>query len=148
MSAMPDAVTELCSPRTGLPLHERVETVRRRYFYCSTCRREQRFGWTSAYCTEAGELLCFSCSYERRRRGDEQLRLCRQCRQPRHVLSDFPYPACSQTVCNGCRIEKKRQPLPCGHCGKPFTPKRSDARYCSGRCRTAAHRCRTNGGAA
>jgi hypothetical protein len=31
-------------------------------------------------------------------------------------------------------------PFACAHCGEPFTPARSDARYCSGRCRVAAHR--------
>jgi hypothetical protein len=30
----------------------------------------------------------------------------------------------------------------CRHCGLPFTPGRSDARYCSVRCRVAAHRTR------
>jgi predicted nucleic acid-binding Zn ribbon protein len=30
----------------------------------------------------------------------------------------------------------------CWHCGAAFDPKRSDARYCSGRCRTAASRAR------
>lgn len=30
----------------------------------------------------------------------------------------------------------------CNACKTHFTPRRSDARYCSGRCRTAAHRSR------
>ena len=29
---------------------------------------------------------------------------------------------------------------PCSHCGATFTPKRSTARFCSTRCRVAAHR--------
>lgn len=28
----------------------------------------------------------------------------------------------------------------CGRCGSPFTSRRIDARYCSTRCRVAAHR--------
>jgi hypothetical protein len=28
----------------------------------------------------------------------------------------------------------------CAHCGEPFRPQRSSARYCSVRCRVAAHR--------
>lgn len=35
--------------------------------------------------------------------------------------------------------------LKCDGCGQPFTPARSDARYCSGRCRTTAYRVRRDG---
>ena len=38
------------------------------------------------------------------------------------------------------RAEAAREPLACENCGEPFTPRRSDARYCSTRCRVAAHR--------
>lgn len=31
-------------------------------------------------------------------------------------------------------------PRPCDHCGVAFEPARSDARFCSSRCRVAAHR--------
>jgi hypothetical protein len=30
--------------------------------------------------------------------------------------------------------------VPCAHCGEPFKPERTTARYCSTRCRVAAHR--------
>ena len=30
--------------------------------------------------------------------------------------------------------------LPCGNCGKPFTPKREHARFCKPSCRAEAHR--------
>lgn len=33
----------------------------------------------------------------------------------------------------------------CEHCHEPFVPTRSDARYCSTRCRVAAHRSRRTG---
>jgi len=56
-----------------------------------------------------------------------------------------------RTTCNGCRAkaerEKKRRQRgtdlsarACQHCGATFTPKRSTARFCSTRCRVAAHR--------
>jgi hypothetical protein len=32
----------------------------------------------------------------------------------------------------------------CGHCDAPLEPRRSDALYCSGRCRVAAFRARTH----
>jgi hypothetical protein len=32
------------------------------------------------------------------------------------------------------------EPRACDHCGEEFTPARADARYCSGKCRTAHHR--------
>jgi hypothetical protein len=38
--------------------------------------------------------------------------------------------------------------FPCAHCGQEFTPSRSDARFCSGRCRVAAHRARGLSGSA
>ena len=33
---------------------------------------------------------------------------------------------------------------PCAHCAEPFIPARSDALYCSGACRVAAHRAKRN----
>jgi hypothetical protein len=35
--------------------------------------------------------------------------------------------------------------IACPVCGEPFTPSRSDARYCSTTCRVRAHRSRGNG---
>ena len=32
----------------------------------------------------------------------------------------------------------------CAHCGQPFKPERSTARYCGARCRVAAHRARSS----
>jgi hypothetical protein len=120
----------------ALPLYQRVEsrTVRSQYFYCADCGCESRFSWPSAFCTETGELVCCSSKF----------RLCRRCRQPRRLEqfgSELLWP-CESTICNGCRVTPTRQPLQCAHCGNPFAPTRSDARFCSGRCRTAAHRAR------
>lgn len=36
-----------------------------------------------------------------------------------------------------------RQITTCGYCAGDFCPRRSDARYCSGACRQAAHHART-----
>lgn len=41
----------------------------------------------------------------------------------------------------------RRQPLearPCASCSEPFTPRRSDARYCCDACRAAARRVRVD----
>jgi hypothetical protein len=38
------------------------------------------------------------------------------------------------------RLRIEHEPRPCHHCGHEFTPTRADARFCSGRCRTAHHR--------
>lgn len=34
---------------------------------------------------------------------------------------------------------KRQQPIVCGQCFERFTPKRSDAKFCSGGCRVKAH---------
>jgi len=34
-------------------------------------------------------------------------------------------------------------PMACKHCGETFQPTRDDAKYCSGRCRVAAHRAKS-----
>lgn len=52
-----------------------------------------------------------------------------------------PHPPCSEK----CRSRMRRGPRQdltraCEHCGEMFTPTRSDARFCSTRCRVAAHR--------
>ena len=50
---------------------------------------------------------------------------------------DAPFPSCLVVIRNGStRYE-------CGQCGATFVPRRSDARYCSGSCRVAAHRARS-----
>jgi hypothetical protein len=35
--------------------------------------------------------------------------------------------------------------VPCAHCGEKFKPQRTTARYCSARCRVAAHRAKLAG---
>lgn len=44
-------------------------------------------------------------------------------------------------LCQECqRQEQEPRTAVCAYCDGAFTPARRDARYCSGRCRTAAHR--------
>jgi hypothetical protein len=139
------AVTDEPDPRASLPLHHRQVWKTVPYFYCSKCGTEQQFTWTGTNCTETGELLCRLCSYRLSQgNGHNWWRVCRRCRQPRRAGSQFNlvYPPCSNTICDECRSDSHHQPLQlvCAHCRNPFTAKRSDARFCSGRCRTAAHR--------
>jgi len=128
-----------------LPLHQRTELVRvkRTYFYCTKCHREHRFSWFTAYCNEAAELLCMSC-----RCGGPDLRLCRRCHQPRQLdrfgtAGQWP---CQSSTCHEClrgspaTKEPLQRECECSHCETTFTAGRSDAKFCSPRCRTAAHR--------
>lgn len=41
------------------------------------------------------------------------------------------------------RHRRTHDPRDCAHCGETYTPTRKDAKYCSSRCRTAAHRTST-----
>ena len=53
---------------------------------------------------------------------------------------------CSDACQAALKPTAKQTPRPtaeCAHCGKPFEQARSDARYCGGACRVAAHRART-----
>ena len=79
-------------------------------------------------------------------------RECPDCHRAFLLVSTF-----RKLRCNPCQtaairrawaIRKRRErsaaagdrSLPCDHCGATFTPERSTARYCSTRCRVAAHR--------
>lgn len=125
---------------TALPLHERTIVKTILYFYCSKCRREKPFSWHYAHCTESGDLVCCAST---------GLKLCRRCRRPRRTRDQF---TASQTVCDGCPgpHADPRDPLQvaCAHCATNFTAKRSDARFCSAKCRTAAHRATQSKGVA
>jgi hypothetical protein len=76
--------------------------------------------------------------------------LCRECGEM--FFATWPTRRCSRRCLRAYlrRRQQLRRPsrakvhddLRCGHCGGTFTPTRSDARYCSLRCRVAAHRAR------
>lgn len=53
--------------------------------------------------------------------------------------------SCRFAFYNGKRQRKVIEDKVCGHCGETFTAKRTDARYCSARCRQAARRSRHAG---
>ena len=74
---------------------------------------------------------------------------CVYCTAPLEVEHEMAYrlkyhPKCKRDVDreryhhNGSGREATRRP--CEQCSKMFSAKRSDAKYCSPRCRTAAHR--------
>jgi hypothetical protein len=96
-----------------------------------------------------------------------QMRWCRRCKQKKHMAAGaWVCLECQQEHAAEAnrknqrrrRQREKRQrrqeagiemskgffkvelPIPCAHCGEPFLPARSTGRYCSTRCRVAAHR--------
>jgi hypothetical protein len=74
---------------------------------------------------------------------DYRERCCRGELDTRAHSSDTPRPPRPPVTARGARVGS--QPLrgrACERCGQTFAPRRSDARYCSGRCRVAAHRAR------
>lgn len=132
MSATENAVTTESFGSQPLPLHQRTISRIVTFFYCSKCGREKQFSWHYAHCTESGDLVCCQST---------NWKLCRRCRQPRRACGQFTG---SETVCDGCPgphadIGDPLQ-VACSRCATQFTAKRSDAKFCSGRCRTAAHR--------
>lgn len=48
-----------------------------------------------------------------------------------------PFPSAAIVMCNDAARHRYKQ---CSHCGIRFVPLAAKGRYCSGRCRTAAHR--------
>lgn len=129
-------------------------------FTCARCGGN--FYLWAAYTQTDGSLTCWSC-------GDGQARLlwCLGCQRGlpeerfiRPLRDDFdpdseygkrvlalralsrrpgPQYGPSELLCEECRgrPEPARE---CAKCGQEFTPRRSDARFCSSRCRVAAHR--------
>jgi hypothetical protein len=60
----------------------------------------------------------------------------------RYGRVDGPNPYRTRYCSEECtkRPKKERPRRDCEHCGWSFTPTRSDAKFCSGACRVAAHR--------
>jgi hypothetical protein len=76
---------------------------------------------------------CGSC--RRARIAEARRRYQRKCRQRETALRKE---AAGHILGTGdFRIVRK---VRCAHCGKPFKPQRTTARYCGTRCRVAAHR--------
>ena len=77
-------------------------------------------------------IYCEEC---RDRRAAEANRLARRNRRQRDTLARRE--AAGVIKKSGCFLVLAAN---CSHCGGPFAPKRSTARYCGARCRVAAHR--------
>ena len=125
---------------------------------CPNCRKPIPAGapvWRMVYASRFGTtygLCCEACfdgrGYKLRRQELEAKgpRHCRQCDRPiygwykrtSHCSAECTLKTQYQRMSEEkARLRKER---PCPHCGETFKPKRSDARYCSTRCRVAAFR--------
>ncbi len=69
--------------------------------------------------------------------------VCPDCGKTHRAVRTNPPPRCEKCA-YAARLARKRAAPPsetiCQHCGESFTPKRSDAVYCSAKCRVYAHR--------
>jgi hypothetical protein len=94
---------------------------------CPRCGVREQRGFTANLCRE-----CQASATKARRRETQQLRRGVQAGRLRGYTEDVMFYGKG----------KIDDPLPftCGHCGTVFYPQRSSARYCSTKCRVAAHR--------
>ena len=107
-------------------------------FDCPDCGGE--FYIRGAWVQPDGTLRCRKCS-ER----DSSYRWCPRCHQakPFKEFESDRHDAGRHQRCLECveaQQEQESLTRACDRCGTEFTPTRRDARYCSGRCRVAAHR--------
>lgn len=86
---------------------------------CATAHYKSSYGWRSSRCVGCGRTVHYSHTRWGRRYCTQR---CRQAETARF------------------RIRSSRRVRPCEHCGDPFTPPRSDGRYCSPACRQRAYR--------
>lgn len=96
------------------------------------------FSWQhQGYCAEAVKL--WHPSWWEHRNPPQP---CVTCGRPIAGFGGHANPKTCSRECSWGRPRKRveHQPRACEHCGSLFTPTRSDARFCSGRCRVAAHR--------
>lgn len=120
------------------PSHPQVYTVEEvihpRVFDCAVCG--EGFYIRDAIVQRDGSLQCRECSTTDRR-GYRWCPECRQAKPPAEFFRD------NWAQCSDC-WDARLHPAPivnvCERCGAEFTPARRDARFCSGRCRVAAHR--------
>jgi hypothetical protein len=95
-------------------------------------------------------LMCAACdSKHETGTADRTLKQCKGCKRTIGFRANSYASAtlfCTRTcaasyVARGGLVED----IACQHCGSAFTPARSDAKYCSGKCRVAAHRAKDRG---
>ena len=73
-------------------------------------------------------------------RGAAPSKPCKGCgKQMEGFANDYCCTECRWKAGNAQK-KVKRDPVNCQHCNQAFTPARSDAKYCSSKCRVAAHR--------
>jgi hypothetical protein len=121
------------------PQLQKVEVVHTAYiFECPGCGEE--FYVRAAWVQPDGSLKCPRCDDTTRTRSFRWCPLCQQAKPWREFERDprDHHPRCLD--CASAGTQAPPQPKTCDHCGTEFTPTRTDARFCSGRCRIAAHR--------
>ena len=113
--------------------------IERRGYSCSRCIEAGKcnedwiwFGIRRAVPLINGEIVCWRHATEEERRN----RWCGRCERALDK-DEFDRPM----ICRSCSTRAAHQ-RSCEHCGIEFVPARKDARFCSGRCRVAAHRAR------
>jgi len=118
---------------------KRVEQVWKYVFTCPACETTKPLG--RAQVNAGGTLICKTCAYRHSDYGhsDYDHIWCSTCKRalPPTSFSIFGNMEV-ELRCNDCRNPVRNRT--CQHCGQSFNAKRDDARYCSTRCRVAAHR--------
>ena len=133
-----------------------------RFGHCTRC--EDLFGQNATafmarenvLCRDLGKVVihqtkwtpvCDACATAAEQAAATVQRACAACDR-RMAVS----PKCGSLVCSSRRYQRHRRAVRraearacCDACGKPFTPARNDARFCSGACRQAGHRKRAKG---
>ena len=144
--------------RTHPQVYQWAEVVERYGFACADCGGD--FYLRGARVQPDGRLTCRNCEPTPLRRAGEAVEWCPGCQSARPATEFTPdaLPPTDNTdivkfravlgagtrptlLCAACRhASRPDEARTCDHCAETFTSSRSDARYCSGRCRTAAHR--------
>jgi hypothetical protein len=112
---------------------EQEAEIRRDRLYCmgrcQDCGAVERMHVRTTRCTACREKHRAEANREsqRARRGRETIR--------RRLAAGM-----MKVVVHGDMQIAVSTPFPCRHCGEPFRPKQSTARFCSARCRVAWHR--------
>jgi hypothetical protein len=132
----------------GVPLGPADLVYRRRFAYWN--------GWTH---WKRRAAVCVACLPARVRQREPEA--CENCGRP--MIRDIYYPLVCSGRCDKAQVNKRsyekhreqisarrtqarahvdHDAIPCAVCGKPFKPKRTDAKTCSNKCRQRAHRAR------
>jgi len=134
---------------------------------CPKCRKPISAGapvWRMGYAGRFGPIYSMCCEacldggvmgdYYRQKYEAQGPRHCKQCdrliygwyKRTWHCSEECRLKTQTQRVSE--EKARLRQERPCPQCGETFKPKRSDGRYCSGRCRMAAFRAAKSASAA